>query len=58
MDLQAKGQTRTDAFVRGTLYQAATQQYRKLQSVLKRMEHVSQNAVLRLALSSFKKKST
>lgn len=40
------------------IYQAVTQQYRKLQSVLKRMEHVSQNAVLRLALRSLKKKST
>jgi hypothetical protein len=39
------------------VYQAATQQYRKLQSVLKQMEQVSRNAVLRLALNSLAKKS-
>jgi hypothetical protein len=40
-----------------SIYQAATQQYRKLQSVLKRMEGVSRNAMLRLALNSLTKKS-
>ena len=39
------------------VYQAATQQYRKLQSVLKQMERVSRNAVLRLTLNSLVKKS-
>jgi len=39
------------------IYQAATRQYRKLQTVLKRMERVSRNAVLRLALNSTRKKS-
>jgi hypothetical protein len=39
------------------VYQAATQQYRKLQSVLKQMEQVSRNAVLRLTLNSLVKKS-
>ncbi len=38
-------------------YEAATQQYRKLQSVLKRMEQVSRNAVVQLALSSTPKKN-
>jgi hypothetical protein len=38
------------------IYEAATQQYRKLQSVLKRMEQVSRNAVVQLALSSLPKK--
>ena len=38
------------------IYQAATQQYRTLQAVLKRMEQVSRNAVMRLALSSIPKK--
>jgi hypothetical protein len=40
-----------------SIYQAATQQYRNLKSVLKRMEQVSRSAVLRLALKSFAKKS-
>jgi len=39
------------------IYEAATQQYRKLQSLLKRMEHASRNAVLRLALNSLPKES-
>jgi len=39
------------------IYKAATQQYRKLHSVLKRMEKVSRNAVLRLALNSLIKKT-
>ena len=39
------------------IYEAATQQYRKLHSTLKRMERVSHNAVLRLALSSLTKKT-
>jgi hypothetical protein len=39
------------------IYEAATQQYRKLQSVLKRMEQVSHNAVTRLAVNSIAKKS-
>ena len=34
------------------VYEAATQQYRQLRSILKRMEQVSRNAVLRLALNS------
>jgi len=38
------------------IYEAATQQYRKLQSVLKRMEQVSRNAVAQLAISSMPKK--
>ena len=38
------------------IYEAATQQYHKLQSILKRMEQVSREAVLRLALSSIPKK--
>ncbi len=38
------------------IYETATQQYRKLQSVLKRMEQVSRNAVVQLALSSLPKK--
>jgi hypothetical protein len=37
------------------IYEAATEQYRKLHSVLKRMEQVSRNAVLRLALNSLTK---
>lgn len=40
------------------VYQAATQQYRKLQSILKRMEKVSRKAVQRLALNSLAKKSS
>jgi hypothetical protein len=39
------------------IYEAATQEYRKLQSLLKQMEQVSRNAVLRLALHSLAKKS-
>jgi hypothetical protein len=39
------------------VYQAATQQHRKLQSVLKQMGQVSRNAVLRLAQNSLAKKS-
>ena len=39
------------------LYEAATQQYRKLQSVLKRMEQVSCNAVPQLAVCSLTTKS-
>jgi hypothetical protein len=39
------------------IYEAATQQYRKLQSVSKRMEQVSRKAVLTLALHSIAKKS-
>ena len=38
------------------IYKAAIQQYRKLQSVLKRMEHVSRDAVVQLALRSAPKK--
>ena len=38
-------------------YEAATQQYRKLQSVLKRMEELSRNTVMRLALKSLNKGS-
>lgn len=38
------------------IYEAAIQQYRKLQSVLKRMEQVSRDAVVQLALSSASKK--
>lgn len=38
------------------IYETATQQYRKLQSVLKRMEQVSRNAVVQLALSYLPKK--
>ncbi len=38
------------------VYEAATQQYRKLQSVLKRMEQLSRNAVVQLALRSIPKK--
>jgi hypothetical protein len=37
-------------------FEAAIQQYRKLQSVLKRMEQVSRNAVVQLALSSIRQK--
>jgi hypothetical protein len=37
-------------------YEAATQQYRKLQFVLNRMEKLSRNAVMRLALMSLTKK--
>jgi hypothetical protein len=40
-----------------SVYQAATQQYRKLHSVLKRMEKVSRKAVQRLALNSLVKKN-
>jgi hypothetical protein len=39
------------------IYEAATQQYRKLYSVLRRMEQVSRNAVLHLALTSLTKKT-
>ena len=39
------------------VYQESIQQYRKLKSILKRMEQVSKNAVLRLALKSLEKKS-
>jgi Family of unknown function (DUF6788) len=39
------------------IYEAATQQYRKLHSVLGRMEQVSRNAVLHLALNSITKKN-
>ncbi len=39
------------------VYQESIQQYRKLNSILKRMEHVSKNAVLQLALTSLVKKS-
>lgn len=39
------------------IYEAATEQYRKLHSVLKRMEQVSRNAVLRLTLNSLTKKT-
>jgi hypothetical protein len=39
------------------IYEAATQQYRKLQSALNRMEHMSRNAVMRLALNSLTRKS-
>jgi hypothetical protein len=38
------------------VYEAATQQYRKLQAVLKRMEQVSRHAVMQLALSSIPKR--
>jgi hypothetical protein len=38
-------------------YEAATQQYRKLHSILTRMEHVSRNALLRLALNSLVEKN-
>jgi hypothetical protein len=40
------------------IYAAATQQYCKMQSISKRMEHVSRNAVLRLARNAIAKKST
>lgn len=40
------------------IYEAAIQQYRNLQSVLKRMERVSRKAVLRLAQASVTKKSS
>jgi hypothetical protein len=40
-----------------SFYEAATQQYRKLQSVSKRMEQVSRKAVQTLALHSIIKKS-
>ena len=39
------------------IYQAATQQHRKLLSVLNRMERLSRNAVLRLALNSLERNS-
>ena len=39
------------------IYEAASQQYRKMQSVLRRMEQVSRNAVLRLAQTSLTKKT-
>jgi hypothetical protein len=39
-----------------SIYQAATRQYRKLQSVLRRMEHLSRDAVLQLAMNSLAKK--
>ncbi len=39
------------------IYEAATQQYRKLQSVSRRMEQVSRKAVLTLALKSITKES-
>ena len=39
------------------IYEAATQQYCKMHSVLRRMEQVSRNAVLRLALTSLTKKN-
>ena len=38
-------------------YEVATQQYRKLRAVLVRMEKLSRNAVMRLALMSLTKKS-
>jgi hypothetical protein len=38
------------------IYEAAAQQYRKLQSVLKRMQHVSHNAVGRMSLYALAKK--
>jgi hypothetical protein len=38
------------------IYEVATQQYRKLQAVLKRMEQVSRHAVMQLALSSIPKR--
>ncbi len=40
------------------IYQAATQQHRKLLSVLKRMERLSRNAVSRLARNSLEKNSS
>jgi hypothetical protein len=40
-----------------SVYEESIQQYRKLNSILKRMEQVSKNAVLRLALISLGKKS-
>jgi len=39
------------------IYKAATQQYRKLHSLLRRMEQVSRNAVRHLALNSLTKKT-
>lgn len=38
------------------IFEAAIQQYRKLQSVLKRMEQLSRDAVVQLALNSITKK--
>jgi len=39
------------------IYEAATQQYRRLHSILSRMEQVSHNAVLHLALNSLTKET-
>ncbi len=39
------------------IYEAATQEYRKIQSLMKQMGHVSRKALLRLALKSVTKQN-